>query len=300
VSLDSGTLEKTDSPGNTDPQDRLAKVAMLPFWGVHVAAVVGVAILGWSWTGLALALVFYVARMFAVTAGYHRYLAHRSFKTSRAFQFVLSAVATSSTQKGPLWWAAHHRAHHKYSDTPRDIHSVKQRGFWWAHVKWILVRRYNETDWDRIKDFAKYPELRWLNKYHLIPTFILTTILFLTAGWWGLVWGYFVSTTLLWHGTFSVNSLSHVFGRRRYATDDDSRNSFIIALFTLGEGWHNNHHHYQRSERQGFYWWELDITHSILKAFSWVRLVWDLHEPPRHVRDQRPPTPEEEEQLSAA
>jgi stearoyl-CoA desaturase (delta-9 desaturase) len=283
----------------SDDQDRLQWVAMGPFWGVQIAAVVGVVLLGWSWSGLALALGLYFFRMFGLTAGFHRYLSHRSYKTSRAFQFALALLGTTSTQKGPLWWAAHHRAHHKYSDQPQDIHSVKQRGFWWSHVKWILVGRYHETDWDRIKDFAKYPELRWLNTYHLVPPIALATTLFLVGGWWGLVWGFCVSNTLLWHGTFCVNSLAHVFGRRRYQTTDNSKNSFLIALFTLGEGWHNNHHHYQRSERQGFYWWELDITHAILKGLSWVGLVWELHEPPRHVRDERTPPPGEEERSAA-
>jgi len=261
--------------------------AMLPFWGVQAVAVVGVIASGWSWKGLALALGLYAVRMFGLTAGFHRYFSHRSYKTSRVFQFLLALLGTTATQKGVLWWAAHHRAHHKYSDTPRDIHSVRQHGFWWAHVKWILVKQYADTDFDRIKDFAKFPELRWLNTLNLVPPVLLAVTLFLLGGWWALLWGFFVSNTLLWHGTFCVNSLAHAFGRRRYETDDDSRNSFLIAVFTLGEGWHNNHHHYQRSERQGFYWWELDITHMILRAFSWVRLVKDLHEPPRQVRDAR-------------
>ena len=271
----------------TPTDERVRWLANIPFLGVHVAAVVGPILLGWSWTGLALAIGLYIVRMFGVTAGFHRYFSHRSYKTSRAFQLALALLGTSAAQKGPLWWAGHHRAHHKWSDTEADVHSVKQRGFWWAHVKWILVRKYDQTDWDRIKDFARYPELRWLNTWHVIPTAVLVAILLLAGGWWAVIWGYCVSTTLLWHGTFTVNSLSHVYGRRRYNTGDDSRNSFLIALFTLGEGWHNNHHHYQRSERQGFYWWELDITHSILKMLSWARLVWDLHEPPRHVRDRR-------------
>ncbi len=257
----------------------------IPFVAVQVAAIVGVAWLGFSWRGLALALGLYAARMFVVTAGYHRYFSHRSYKTSRAFQFVLALLAATAAQKGPLWWAAHHRAHHKYSDTPRDIHSVRQNGFWWAHVKWILVGRFEPTDWDRIKDFAGYPELRLLNTWHLVPPAVLALVLGLTLGAWGVVWGFLVSTTLLWHGTFLVNSLSHVWGTRPYATSDDSRNNFLIAIFTLGEGWHNNHHHYQRSERQGFLWWQIDISHMLLKALSWVGLVWDLHEPPQHVLD---------------
>ena len=278
-----------DAEAGAPPDPRTLPVewfAMVPFWGAQATAVIGI-ISGWSWKGLGLALAIYVVRMFGLTAGYHRYFSHRSYKTSRVFQFLLALLGTTATQKGVLWWAAHHRAHHKYSDTPRDIHSVRQHGFWWAHVKWILVKRYVPTDFDRIKDFAKYPELRLLNTFNLVPPVLLAVVLFVVGGWWALLWGFFVSNTLLWHGTFCVNSLAHAFGRRRYQTEDDSRNSFLIAIFTLGEGWHNNHHHYQRSERQGFYWWELDITHMVLRAFSLFGLVRDLHEPPRQIRDAR-------------
>lgn len=267
----------------TKTKEPIHWVASVPFFAVHVAAVAGVVVLGWSWTGFALAIGLYYLRMFGLTAGYHRYLSHRSFRTSRVFQFLLALLGTTAAQKGPLWWAAHHRRHHKYSDQPEDVHSVLQRGFYWAHVKWVLVSTYVETDWDRIRDMAKYPELRWLNKYHLVPPILMAVLLGVIAGPFGVVWGFLVSTTLLWHGTFTVNSLAHLFGRRRFATTDDSRNSFLIALITLGEGWHNNHHHYQRSERQGFYWWELDVTHYVLTVFSWVGLVWDLHAPPARV-----------------
>jgi stearoyl-CoA desaturase (delta-9 desaturase) len=262
---------------------------MIPFWGVHAVAIGGVIVTGWSWSGAALAVALYVVRLFGVCAGFHRYLAHRSFRTSRVFQFLLALLGTTAAQKGPLWWAAHHRAHHKYSDQPQDIHSAKQRGFWWAHVGWILVDTYVETDWDRIKDMSVYPELRWLNRHYLVPPTVMFAILALTGGWWALLWGGFVSTTILWHGTFTVNSLAHLMGRRRYATSDESRNSFLLAILTLGEGWHNNHHYYQRSERQGFLWWQIDLTHYGLKVLSWFGLVWDLHEPPPHVRD-RPAT----------
>jgi stearoyl-CoA desaturase (delta-9 desaturase) len=283
------------NPSATGPADgrplrereQIDWLPMVPFWSVHIGAIVGVAVLGWSWSGLALALGLYAVRMFGLTAGYHRYFAHRSYKTSRVFQFLLAVLGTTATQKGPLWWAGHHRSHHKYSDGPRDPHSVRQRGFIWAHLGWILVRRYVETDYARIKDFAAYPELRWLNKWHLVPPLALALTLYLVAGGWGVVWGFLVSTTLLWHGTFCVNSLAHLFGRRAYETDDDSRNSLIIAIFTLGEGWHNNHHYYQASERQGFYWYQLDISHIVLRVFSWMHLVRDLAEPPKHVRDRR-------------
>jgi stearoyl-CoA desaturase (delta-9 desaturase) len=274
-------------PPATPADESVDWTGMIPFWSIQIGAVIGVLVLGWSWWGLLLALGMYAIRMFGLTAGYHRYFAHRSYKTSRPFQFVLALLGASATQKGPLWWAGHHRTHHKYSDEPRDPHSVKQRGFWWAHVKWVLVRKYVATDVARIKDFAAYPELRWLNKWHLVPPVALIVTLYLLGGGWAVVWGFLVSNTLLWHGTFCVNSLAHLFGRRAYDTPDNSRNSFLIALFTLGEGWHNNHHHYQASERQGFYWWQLDITHIVLRMMSWVRLVWDLNEPPRHVRDRR-------------
>ena len=288
ISPDSETPEDAELRTPPDPRELpIEWFAMIPFWGAQLTAVIGIIISGWSWKGLGLALGIYAIRMFGLTAGYHRYFSHRSYRTSRVFQFLLALLGTTATQKGVLWWAAHHRAHHKYSDTPRDIHSVRQHGFWWAHVKWILVKKYVATDFDRIKDFAKYPELRLLNTFNLVPPVLLAVVRFVTGGWWALLWGFFVSNTLLWHGTFCVNSLAHAFGRRRYQTEDDSRNSFLIAIFTLGEGWHNNHHHYQRSERQGFYWWELDITHMVLRVFSLFGLVRDLHEPPRQIRDAR-------------
>ena len=255
----------------------------LPFFAVHVAAVVGVAILGWSWTGFALAIGLYYLRMFGVTGGYHRYFSHRTYRTSRAFQLVLAVLAQSSLQKGALWWAAHHRTHHKYSDTPQDPHSFRDEGFWYSHVGWILATNTEETDLKLVPDLARYPELRWLNRHHLVPGVALGVILFFAGGMHALVWGLFVSTTLLWHGTFTINSLSHCFGNRRYATTDDSRNNWLLALVTMGEGWHNNHHYYQRATNQGFFWWEIDLTFYVLKALSWLGVVWDLQRPPQAV-----------------
>ena len=259
----------------------------IPFYAVHLVAVAGVIWLGWSWTGVALALALYVVRMFGVTAGYHRYFSHRTFRTSRVMQFLLALLGTTAIQKGVLWWAAHHRRHHKHSDEPEDIHSVRQRGFLWAHMGWFLAHDHNDTDWDRIKDLSRFPELKWLNRWHMVPVVALAVLLLVIGGAWALTWGFFVSTVLLWHGTFTINSLAHVFGRRRYVTSDDSRNSWILALITLGEGWHNNHHHYQRSVNQGFYWWEFDFSYYALRVMSWFRLVRDLHRTPRHVRDIR-------------
>jgi stearoyl-CoA desaturase (delta-9 desaturase) len=234
--------------------------------------------------------LFYV-RMFGITAGYHRYFSHRAYKTSRWFQFLLALLGTTATQKGVLWWAAHHRDHHKYSDEPKDIHSPRQRGLWWSHLGWILSSKYDRTKLERIQDFAKYPELRWLNRYHVIPPILLGVACFLVGSWPLLIWGYFVSTVLLWHGTFTINSLAHVFGSRRYQTTDDSRNNWLLALLTMGEGWHNNHHHYQSTANQGFYWWEVDLSYYVLRLLSIFGIVWDLRTPPLHVRDGHEPLP---------
>jgi stearoyl-CoA desaturase (delta-9 desaturase) len=261
------------------------RLQSLPFWGVHVVAIVGVALTGWSWAGFGLALALYYLRMFGITAGYHRYFSHRTYKMGRVMQFLMALLGTLSVQKGVLWWAAHHRRHHKHSDEPEDVHSAKQRGIWWSHVGWILTYEHDETDWKRIPDFAKVPELVWLNRLHLLPPIAMAVVLQLAGGWPALLWGFFVSTTLLWHSTFSINSLAHLIGRRRYATTDDSRNNWLLAVLTMGEGWHNNHHYYQRSTNQGFYWWEIDLTYYILRAMQWLRLVSDIRVPPRHVLD---------------
>ena len=257
----------------------------LPFYAVHVAAVVGVMLVGFSWKGVALALALYYVRMFGVTGGYHRYFSHRTYRTSRAFQFFLALLAQSSVQKGALWWAAHHRDHHKYSDTPKDPHSYRDYGFWYSHVGWILSTETEETDYSRISDLARYPELRWLNNWHVVPAVVLAVGLWLVGSWPALVWGFFVSTTLLWHGTFTINSLSHIWGKRRYATTDYSKNNPVLAIVTMGEGWHNNHHYYPRSVRQGFHWWQIDMTYYVLRALALVGIVWDLHVPSQKVID---------------
>ena len=258
-------------------------VKSIPFIAVHVAAVLGVCVLGWSWRGLALAVGLYYARMFFVTAGYHRYFSHRSFRMSRPMQLLFAVGAMSSSQKGVLWWAGHHRTHHKLSDQPGDVHSVLRDGFLWSHVGWILSRKHAPTDEARVRDLAKFPELVWLDRWWWIPPTALAIVLFLVGGPFALVWGFFVSTTLLWHGTFTINSLTHMFGSRRYPTTDNSRNSPVLAAVTLGEGWHNNHHYYQRSTRQGFKWWEIDPTYIVLRCMAALGLVSDLHEPPAEV-----------------
>jgi len=271
---------------------RISPIKVIPFAAVHVAAVAGVIALGWSWKGLALALALYAVRMFGVTGGYHRYFSHRSFRTSRFVQFLLALLAMSSSQKGVLWWASHHRIHHKFSDLPGDVHSAKRDGFFWSHVGWLLSDQHEATDERCVRDLARYPELVWLDRWWWTPPAALGVGCFLVGGWFGLVWGFLVSTTLLWHGTFTINSLTHIFGSRRYVTTDNSRNNALLALITLGEGWHNNHHYYPLSVRQGFFWWEVDVTYYVLRGFAALGIVHDLHAPPAQlVRPARPLRP---------
>jgi stearoyl-CoA desaturase (delta-9 desaturase) len=265
--------------------DGIDWIKSIPFLSVHLVALAAVVLGPFSWSLLAIAVASYYLRMFGISAGYHRYFSHRSYRTGRAFQLFLALLGSTATQKGALWWAGHHRDHHRFSDQPEDIHSPIQRGLWWSHVGWILSRRYEETKLDRMRDFARYPELLWLDRYHVVPPVAYAALLWAVGGWPVVLWGYFVSTVLLWHGTFLVNSLAHVLGRRRYPTTDESRNSLLIALATMGEGWHNNHHHYQSTANQGWFWWEIDLSYYILRALEALGVVHGLRTPPLAVRD---------------
>ena len=255
----------------------------IPFVLVHLACVAAL------WTGVTyeavvLCFLLYWLRIFAIGAGYHRYFSHRAYRTSRAFQFALAVLSQSTAQKSVLWWASKHRHHHLHSDTETDVHSPRHKGFVYSHLGWIFSRKNDVADLVKVADFARYPELMWLHKHELVPPVVLALLSVLIAGWSGLVVGFFWSTVLVYHATFCINSLAHVRGRRRYVTGDDSRNNWLLALFTMGEGWHNNHHAYQSSVRQGFRWWEIDATFYLLKALSWTGLVWDLKTPPAAVR----------------
>ena len=275
-------------PGRQD----LSYAVCVQFLFMHLACLLAF-VTGVSAAAVGVCLALYVVRMFAITAGFHRLFSHRSYKTGRLFQFLLAFVGTASYQKGPLWWSAHHRRHHLHVDTEEDIHSPVMRSAWQSHVGWFLSRESLATDVRLIPNLLKYRELRWLDKYYVLPPVMLAASTFLlgsllgrhfpgsgTSGMQMLVWGFFVSTVLLYHGTFTVNSVAHLFGSRRFETADNSRNNLLVALITLGEGWHNNHHHYPSSERQGFYWWEVDFAHYALRALSWVGVVRDLRRPP--------------------
>src|SRR4051794_32320284 len=284
------------TPISRAADERVNWLSSIPFFLVHLLCF-AVIFTGITWTAVALFVVMFFGRSIFVTAAYHRYFSHKSYKLNRFWQFVFAFMAQSSAQKGALWWAANHRHHHRYSDTEQDLHSPL-KGFWWSHVGWILSDKYKATDYAAIKDFAKYPELVWLNKHDWVGPWAFGVTAFLIGGWPGLVVGFFWSTVLLWHTTFLVNSAAHVFGRRRYDTEDTSRNSLLIALVTGGEGWHNNHHHYQASARQGFFWWEVDFTYYGLKAMSWIGIVKDLKAPPARILRPEPEQPERELQAA--
>jgi stearoyl-CoA desaturase (delta-9 desaturase) len=275
--------------------DRVDWVRCIPFMVLHLGC------LGILWTGastfaVCTAVFLYFARMVAVTGVYHRYFSHKTYATSRPMQFLLALWGATTVQRGPLWWAYHHRHHHQHSDDPEDAHSPHVHGFLWSHIGWITSRRNFPTDYSKVRDLDKFPELVFLNRFDAVVPFLFAAAVFgagaflrvhapglHTNGWQLLVWGFFVSTTALFHGTSCINSMAHLMGRRRYKTDDDSRNSFILALITLGEGWHNNHHRYQSSTRNGFFWWELDLTYCFLKALSWTGLIWGLKGVPESV-----------------
>lgn len=272
---------RKSTSGDTDTRAELWLGAS-PFIVVHLLPFAA------FWTGVnaidvVVCIALYFIRMFGVTGVYHRYFSHRTYKTSRVFQFCLALLAMSSSQKSVLWWAAHHRHHHKHSDKPTDLHSPRQQGLFHAHVGWMFYRRNMDTQHEAIKDFTRYPELVFLDKVWYLPQTALGFAIWLWLGWSGLWIAFMLSTALLWHGTFTINSLSHVIGKQVYKTGDESKNSFILSLVTLGEGWHNNHHYYQFCTRQGFHWWQIDITYYIIRGLAALGLVWDVVEPPKEV-----------------
>ncbi len=254
---------------------------------------------GFSWVAFGVAFFAYALRMFAVTGFLHRYFAHRSFKTGRITQFVFAFIATASCQRGPLWWAANHRDHHKYSDTPNDTHSPYQLSFFDSHIGWVYWKENLETKHHNIKDFSKYKELVWLDKYDLIPAALYIVFLYFlglglqtyypgleTGPFQMIVWGFCISTVFLLHMVLSVNTICHLFGKQKFKTTDYSRNNWLMAIFTLGEGWHNNHHRFPNSMRQGFLWYEYDITGYIIRFFALIGLVTDIKPIPPNIIEE--------------
>ncbi len=271
---------------DTEKRSMVEHANLALFWGMHLAPL-AVILTGSNFVDWIVCIALYVARMFWITAGYHRYFSHRAFKTNRISQFLLAFFAQTSVQKGVLWWASHHRFHHRYSDQHDDAHSPVQHGFWQAHCGWILSDKTSHVKWKYIKDLSKYPELVWLDKYHQIPAILLALTCYLVGGWSMLLIGFVLSTVVLFHGTFTINSLSHIWGKRRFKTTDGSRNNFLLALITLGEGWHNNHHFFPHSARQGFFWKEIDITYYVLWFMRLFGVVRDMRPVPARILQQR-------------
>ena len=270
----------------------------VPILVIHGVAL-GVFWAGWSWTAIGVAVALYWVRMFVITAFYHRYFSHRTFRTHRSVQFFFALLGTMSAQRGPLWWAAHHREHHRHSDEEPDPHSPGWRGVLWSHTAWFLTEKGRATNWKAIPDWRRYPELVWLDRFHIVGPVLLIAMLAALgtalAAWAPslganaaqlVTWGFGVSTVALYHATFTINSVAHVIGSQRFNTGDDSRNNWFLALLTLGEGWHNNHHYHPGSVRQGFYWWEFDPAYWTLRVMSWFGLVWDLRPVPARVYQQ--------------
>lgn len=277
----------------------IAWLRVIPFILLHLACLT-VFWVGYSTTALLAMVSAYAVRMFAITGFYHRYFSHKTFKARPWVESVFAFIGAASAQRGPLWWAAHHRNHHRFSDTERDLHSPRH-GFWRSHMTWFLNQDAFDTDYDVIRDYAKRPFLRWLNRFDVVAPVTLAVFMYLlgaalerwapelgTSGMQLLVWGFVLSTVLLFHVTVSINSVAHVWGRRRYPTADESRNNALLALLTLGEGWHNNHHHYPNSVRQGFFWWEIDLTYWLLRLMQLLRLTWNLKPVPLHVLRPQP------------
>lgn len=290
--VDEEAVDDSYAEGSTDRPDWLR---ILPFVVLHLACL-SVIWVGWSWTAVAVAAGLYAVRMFAITAFYHRYFSHRTFRTSRFWQFLFAALGTSAVQRGPLWWAGHHRHHHKHSDKEDDVHSPLEKGFLWSHITWLTTPGAFRTRHALVKDLAAFPELRFLNRFSVLVPVLLAAALFGagellqrfapgagTSGPQLLVWGFFISTVVLFHATSTINSLDHLVGRRRYATPDNSRNNLLLALLTFGEGWHNNHHHYAAAARQGFFWWEIDLTYYGLWLMARLGIVQDLRPVPAGV-----------------
>ncbi|HEY1726569.1 MAG TPA: fatty acid desaturase [Steroidobacteraceae bacterium] len=283
-----------------DDDQRVDWLRTLPFIALHLSCL-AVIWVGVSKVALMAALALYAIRMFAITGFYHRYFSHRAFRASRTVQFVFAAIGASGVQRGPLWWAAHHRNHHRHADEELDPHSPSRRGFFWSHVGWFLTPHGFRTDWSVIRDLARYPELRLLDRFDILMPVLLATTLFVlgqhlsasrpqlgTDGLQLVVWGFCISTVVLFHATFTINSLAHRFGSRRFGTRDNSRNNWLLALITFGEGWHNNHHRFPGAARQGLRWWEYDLTYYGLSLLSWLGLVHDLRPYPASLRGRTP------------
>ncbi len=272
---------------------------VIPFIILHLSCFM-IFFVGFSWTAFVVCMSLFAIRMFAITGFYHRYFSHKTFRTSRFVQCLFAMIGATAVQRGPLWWAAHHRGHHMHSDTTEDKHSPKEHGFIWSHMGWFLTKSNFVTNTKLIRELIRFPELRIIDRFDLLMPLALSISLWglgyyleqyepslHTNGFQLFIWGFSVSTIMLYHATFLVNSVAHQWGKKRYETKDTSRNNFLIAILTFGEGWHNNHHHYPGSARQGFYWWEIDLTYYVLKCLAMMGIIWDVRTVSENIRESK-------------
>ena len=272
---------------------------VIPFIILHLSCFM-IFFVGFSWTAFVVCMSLFAIRMFAITGFYHRYFSHKTFRTSRFVQCLFAMIGATAVQRGPLWWSAHHRGHHMHSDTTEDKHSPKEHGFIWSHMGWFLTKSNFVTNTKLIRELIRFPELRIIDRFDLLMPLALSISLWVigyyleqyepslhTNGFQLFIWGFSVSTIMLYHATFLVNSVAHQWGKKRYETKDTSRNNFLIAILTFGEGWHNNHHHYPGSARQGFYWWEIDLTYYVLKCLAMMGIIWDVRTVSENIRESK-------------
>lgn len=272
-------------------EQRMGFIFFLVMLYFHVGALF-VFQVGFSWTALAIFFLSYVMKAMGITTGFHRYFAHRSFKTSRWFQFILAVVGTTAVQGGVLWWSSHHRGHHAHSDQDEDLHSPVSYSTFQSHLGWMWSASCFKPTKHKLLDFARFPEIKWLNKNYSLLIVIQGALFFLlgellsnyfpslgTSGAQVFVWGFLLATVWTWHVTFSINSVCHLFGKKRYKSADESRNNWLFGILAFGEGWHNNHHKFGWSARNGFYWYEWDPTYYLLKTLEKLGIVWDLKIP---------------------
>ncbi len=253
--------------------------ALTPLISVHLA-LLAIPYIEFSWWYLL--WIFVLTRIIGlgVTVGLHRYITHRSFKTTRWFQFLLACAGCTALQKGPLWWAIHHRLHHRYSDTPQDPHSPVVDGFIHGHVGWLFTRDMINPDQKIVHDFLKYPELVWLDRLWMIPGLLMAVTCYALGGWGALVYGYCLSVVIIFQVTFAINSIGHMFGPQRFDTGEGSRNNPVLGVLAMGDGWHNNHHRAPSSARHGFTWYEVDLSYLFIRFLKAVGLAWDIKLPP--------------------
>ena len=242
---------------------------------LHAAAIAAMFMFSWK-ALLASAFLYWIGNGLGISMGYHRLHTHRSYKLPQWLEYFLAICATFALEGGPIFWVATHRVHHQFSDKPGDPHSPRE-GVWWSHIGWMLVGESGHSNTTLLAKYA--PDLAkdrfyvWLNDYHWLFTVALVPVLFLIGGLPLMFWGVGARIVFGLHATWAVNSVTHLWGGRRFETRDDSRNNWWVALLTFGEGWHNNHHAHPTSARHGLAWYELDISWLHITVLKWLGIA---------------------------